>query len=470
MSISNTHFGAQRIAEMLKDCKSIFFVGIGGINMSSLAHISLCNGMRVGGSDRVRSALTDRLSGEGVEVFYQHDANNVTGYDALVYTVAISEDNPEYLCAIADGKPCISRSDYMGYLMTSYQRRIGVSGMHGKSTCTSMCAATLILAGTDPTVLSGAELGMMGGAYRVSDSSRENFLFEACEYMDSFLDFNPNVAVILNIEMDHVDYFKSMEHIKRSYAEFAAIAGCDGCVIANMDDANVRETLVKNEGRVIGFGIDSADADISARNIQNNGGRYAFDIIAFGTYVCSIQLRVSGYHNIYNALASAAVALECGLSGADITRGLEAFGGAARRMEYKGRQNGADVYDDYAHHPTEIRATLEGARGMVGDGGRLFCAFQSHTYSRTAALLDEFADALSLADEVLICDIYAAREINVYGITPEIFAEKIDGARACHGFVEPAEILKRELRAGDVAIVMGAGDVWHVFGNLELEA
>ncbi len=469
MSISNTHFGAEKIARMLQGCKSIFFVGIGGINMSSLAHVSLFGGMRVGGSDRVRSALTDRLSGEGVEIYYCHDAKNVEGYDALVYTVAISEDNPEYVSALRDGKPCISRSDYMGYLMTSYERRIGISGMHGKSTCTSMCATTLICANTDPTVLSGAELSIMGGAYRVSEHSRENFLFEACEYMDSFLDFNPNIAVVLNIEMDHVDYFKSMDHIRRSYAGFTSIVGRGGCVIANVDDTDVKVALDGTIGRLVGFGIESPDADITAKNIVCKSGRYAFDIIAYGEHVCSVQLRVSGYHNIYNALASAAVALECGLSGEDIKRGLETFGGAARRMEYKGVQNGATVYDDYAHHPTEIRATLEGARGMVEDGGRLFCAFQSHTYSRTAALLDEFADALSLADEVLICDIYAARENNIYGITPEIFASKIDGARACHGFSEPAEILKRELRGGDVAIIMGAGDVWHVFEHLELK-
>ncbi len=470
MSISNTHFGAEKIARMLEGCKSIFFVGIGGINMSSLAHVSLVSGMRVGGSDRVRSSLTDRLSREGAEIFYCHDEKNVDDYDALVYTVAIAEDNPEYVSALRDGKPCISRADYMGYLMTSYRRRIGISGMHGKSTCTSMCAATLICANTDPTVLSGAELGIMGGAYRVSDRSRDIFLFEACEYMDSFLDFNPNIAVILNIEMDHVDYFKSMEHIRRSYAGFASIVGRGGCVIANLDDDDVRSALDGTVGRLVGFGIKSSDADITAKNIACRSGSYAFDIIAYGKQVCSVQLKVSGYHNIYNALASAAVALECGLSGEDIRRGLEAFGGAARRMEYKGEQNGAIVYDDYAHHPTEIRATLEGARGMLGEGGRLFCVFQSHTYSRTAALLDEFSDALSIADEVLICDIYAARESNIYGITPEIFASKIDGARACHGFAEPAEILKRELQAGDVAIIMGAGDVWHVFENLDLKA
>ena len=467
MSVANTHFGANRIKEMLSDCHSVFFIGIGGINMSSLAHATLLDGKRVGGSDRARSALTERLSEAGAEVFYSHDEANLRSYDALVYTVAISEDNPEYLAAIRDGKPCISRADYMGYLMSEYRRRIGISGMHGKSTCTSMCALTLMRAGADPTVMSGAVLSEMDGAYRIG--SKENFLFEACEYMDSFLDFNPNIAVVLNIEMDHVDYFHSMEQIKHSYRSFASITGEGGRVIANGDDENVIEALEEIAPEVIYFGINSTSADIRAENISSEGGRYAFDIVAYGDKLCRVHLSVSGYHNIYNSLATAAVALECGLGGKEIKSGLEAFGGAARRMEYKGKQNGARVYDDYAHHPTEIRSTLEGAKQTVGKGGRLFCVFQSHTYSRTAALLDEFAEALSVADRAIICDIYAARETDTLGITPELFASKIEGATACHGFSEPAEILKRELREGDVAIIMGAGDVWHVLEHLELK-
>ena len=468
MSVANTHFGTKKIKEMLKDAHSVFFVGIGGINMSSLAHATLLSGKRVGGSDRVASALTERLVKAGAQVFYSHCAENVNDYDALVYTVAISEDNPEYVAARAAGKPCISRADYMGYLMSEYVRRVGVSGMHGKSTCTSMCALTLMNAQADPTVMSGAELREMGGAYRIGNN-KDNFLFEACEYMDSFLDFNPNIAVILNIEMDHVDYFGSMEQIIASYRSFASIAGANGKVIANGDDGKVIKSVEGIEPEVVYFGIDSKKADIIAQNIRSEGGRYAFDIVAYGEYICRVELSVSGHHNIYNALACAAVSLECGLDGEEIKKGLEAFCGAARRMEYKGLLNRARVYDDYAHHPTEIRATLDGAKQMLGDDGRLFCVFQSHTYSRTAALLDDFADALSVADAVLVCDIYAAREVNSFGVTPESLAEKINGARACHGFDEPARILKCELRGGDVAIIMGAGDVWRIFERLELK-
>ena len=290
MSVQNTHFGAKKIEEMLDGKKSVFFIGIGGINMSSLAHITRVRGMRVGGSDRTPSALTGRLEEEGIEIFYSHNSDNLAGYEAVVYTVAITNDNPEYVRAQKLGLPLISRADYMGYLMLGYKNRIGISGMHGKSTCTSMCAQTLINANTDPTVLSGAELSCMGGAYRVGNE--ENFLFEACEYMDSFLDFNPNIAVILNIEMDHVDYFESMEHIKRSFRGFASIAK-DGVCVANIDDENVRDALSGFEGKILWFGVEK-DADFTAKNIEKKGGAYAFDVIYGGECVCHLELSVGG--------------------------------------------------------------------------------------------------------------------------------------------------------------------------------
>jgi len=464
MSVENTHFGAKKIEKLLSGKESIFFIGVGGINMSSLAHISLTRKMRVGGSDRTPSALTHRLESEGVEIFYSHDASHLEGYDAVVYTVAISEDNPEYLEAKRRGLPCLSRADYMGYLMTGYKNRIGISGMHGKSTCTSMCAQALITAQSDPTVLSGAELSSMGGAYRVGGD--EYFLFEACEYMDSFLDFNPNIAVILNVEMDHVDYFESIDHIKDSFLKFATIARGGVCV-ANADDENVRDALVKYDGRISWFGIHN-NARFAAKNIEKINGRYVFDVIDGDKTMCRIELNVGGYHNIYNALACTAALCEAGLSWSEIKRGIEAFGGASRRMEYKGLCNGARVYDDYGHHPTEIKTTLDGARDMTE--GRLFCVFQSHTYSRTAALIDGFAHALDVADRVIITDIYAARETDTKGVTPELLADMIgDKACAAHGFDTAAKILSRELKEGDLAVVMGAGDVWHTFEYMDLE-
>ena len=469
MSVANTHYGALQIKELMRGArnKSVFFIGIGGINMSSLAHITRLRGMRVGGSDRTPSALTERLSAEGIEIYYEHSASNIEDYDILVYTVAISEDNPELVAARQRGIPCISRADYMGYIMMGYDKRIGISGMHGKSTCTSMCAQTLIGANTDPTVLSGAELSAMNGAYRVGGD--EFFLFEACEYMDSFLDFNPTVAVILNIEMDHVDYFESMDHILRSFRSFAELTGEDGMCIANIDSRTVREALDGYRGITVWFGL-SDKADFRAVNINCKRGCYSFDIMAYGDHFCSVELKVSGYHNIFNSLASAAALAVSGVSAEDIKKGLESFFGARRRMEYKGELNGASVYDDYGHHPTEVKVTLAGARDMIEDDGRLFCVFQSHTYSRTAALLGDFASALDMADRVVITDIYAARETDTMGITPELFAECIgDKAIACHGFHKAAEVLRKELREGDVAIVMGAGDVWHTFEYLDLK-
>ena len=330
-----------------------------------------------------------------------------------------------------------------------------------------MCALTFLRAGVDPTVSSGAELSAMGGAYRIGGA--EHFIFEACEYMDSFLDFNPTVAVVLNIEMDHVDYFKSMEQIRSSFARFMAITGKNGHAVINADDPNVRMAAEGYEGHLLTFGVHSKDADLRAVSLRRERGCMAFDIELNSVHLCHVALTVPGEHQVYNALATAGAALLCGLSAEQIADGLCAFGGAARRMEYKGEVCGVSVYDDYAHHPTEIRATLEGAKKMTEDGGRLWCVFQSHTYSRTAALLDGCAESLAIADKVLVCDIYAAREENVYGISPEILASKIDGARAVHGFEEPAVLLKEELREGDVAIIMGAGDVWKVFSYLDLK-
>lgn len=436
--------------------------------MSSLAEITERRGIKVGGSDRARSAITEGLEKKGIDVFYTHSEENVKGYDAVVYTVAISRDNPEYVYAQNNGIPCISRADYLGYIMTAYKRRVGISGMHGKSSCTSMCAVTLIEGGCDPTVLSGASLPIMGGAYTVG--GMDNFVFEACEYMDSFLDFAPNIAVVLNIEMDHVDYFKSMEQIRTSYARFASITGKDGYAVYNCDDTDVTMALKNYEGNRITFGIDSENADVRAVNIGVLRGRHFFDVTVNGKYFCHIRLSVTGYHNIYNALATVAVCRLCGLDGKRIAKGLESFKGAARRMEYKGTLNGADVYDDYGHHPTEVAATLRGASGLVSEVGRLFCVFQPHTYSRTAALFDDFADALAVADRVMLANIYAARETDTLGVSSEKLALRIGERASAHpDLCSVAEALKNEAHDGDTVIVMGAGDIYKIFDMLDLD-
>lgn len=466
MATPNTHFGAENIALMLKDCKSIYFIGIGGINMSSLAHISHLRGYRVGGSDREKTALTERLKSEGIEIFYGHAAENIESYDAAVYTVAISPENPEYMRAIERGIPCISRADYLGYLMLGYENRIGVSGMHGKSTCTSMCATVFMAGGADPTVLSGAELDAMGGAYRIGES--ENFIFEACEYMDSFLDFNPSTAIILNIEMDHVDYFKSMEQIYRSYSDFAAITGENGTVIANADDHNIPFALENYRGRVVTFGVKTKSADYTAINIRYPQGFAEFDVMHAGEFVSHVKLSVTGEHNVYNALAAFATGHISGLDPERIADGLKAFGGAKRRMEFKGKVHGALVFDDYGHHPTEVATTLEGVAKRGAE--RVICVFQPHTFSRTHALMNDFAQSFDSVNAVYVADIYPARETDNLGISGKTLAIRIgDKAEYVSGFENIARELNSTLREGDILVVMGAGDIYKVFDYLEFD-
>lgn len=468
MSIANTHFGKDGISELLRDRKSIFFVGVGGINMSSLAHIAHVRGYRVGGSDRTRTALTERLRESGIDVKYEHKKENMDGYEALVYTVAISNDNPELVYAREHGLPCISRADFLGYVMTGYTRRIGVSGMHGKSTTTSMLAHVFMACDADPTVMSGAELSEMGGAYRIG--GKENFIFEACEYMDSFLSFYPSTAVILNIEMDHVDYFHDMEQIKNSFAAFAGktLDGDDGCAVMNYDDANVRDVAKRYAGRVVSFGVKDASADYTAKDIVYRRGLASFDVFCRGERLCRAELSVPGEHNVYNALAAFAAAHDAGLPADGIARGLHGFVGAKRRMEFKGKLNGADVYDDYGHHPTEVSSTLSGAAKMGYD--RLWCVYQPHTYSRTAELLEDFSRAFESADRVIFADIYAARETNTYGVSSEKLAQLVgERAEYSDSFEKIAASLKERVRAGDAVIVMGAGDIYKIFSLLDLE-
>ncbi len=464
MSVENTHYGAENIARILSGISSIYFIGIGGINMSSLAHISHIRGYRVGGSDQMQTALTDRLTEAGIEIFYSHEASHIENYEAVVYTVAIAPDNPEYSAALAKGIPCISRADFLGFIMTGYAKRVGVSGMHGKSTCTSMCALSFMHAGGDPTVLSGATLAEMGGAYRIG--GEENFVFEACEYMDSFLDFNPNVAVILNIELDHVDYFKSITQVRRSFSDYAAITGPDGFAVVNGDDDNVRIAMAGYAGTLVTFGLGEG-CDYTAYNIEYISGMASFDIYFRGNFAAHVSLSVPGKHNVYNALAAFAAGMICGLDAEAVAEGLSHYLGAGRRMEYKGKWNDVDVYDDYAHHPTEIAVTLEGFRDM--GFGRIFCIYQPHTYSRTEALWDDFTSALGTADRVLLVDIYAARETDTLGVSSALLAQAIgEKADYCPTFEDAIAILGAETRPGDAIVVMGAGTVYRIFPYLGL--
>ena len=465
MSLENTNYGPERIRKMLSSCRRLFFVGVGGVSMSALAELSLHAGYAVGGSDRGESGALARLESLGVELFREHRAENINGYDALIYTVAISKENPEYRAALSLGIPCISRADYMGYLMSSFRRRIGISGMHGKSTATAM-GADIFLAAGDATVLCGAPLPKHGGDPCVIGKERETFLFEACEYMDSFLEFYPTLAVILNIGLDHVDYFHSMDEVRRSFLKFALRASESG-VLYNADDEETKRALADYPYARHTFGL-SSDAEFTARRLASEKGCYSFDFCRNGKTLCRVTLQVPGKHNVYNALAAGSAAILSGVLPETVAKALAAFCGAGRRMEKKGRlSSGALVYDDYGHHPDEIRATLAGAKEM--GYRRLLCAYQPHTYSRTAGLFEEFCTAFDCADRVFFAPIYAAREQNTFGISSDDIAERIgEKASSYPDFSSLAKAIEREAKEDDLVLIMGAGDIYQVFDLLKL--
>ncbi len=432
----------------------IHFIGIGGISMSTLAAIAKTRGNTVTGSDRTPTALTERLTKElGIPVFCPQRAGNAQGADLVVYTAAIAKENPELSDALERGIPCISRSKYLGQIMKDYPVRIGVSGTHGKSSTTAMLASVFMQAHADPTVACGAEIPEFGGAYRLGGG--EHFIYEACEYKDSFLDFCPSVALMLNMELDHVDYYRSIEQMEESYVKSVKEAGA---AIVNWDDRHVRNAVSKLRGVwVVKTAVNRSDADYTAVNIDMKKGFASFDVMNESRRLCRVTLRVPGAHHVRNALCAAAAAHVCGLSERDISEGLNAYTGIARRFEYKGEYKGAKIFDDYAHHPTEIAATLETARELVGSAGRVLCVFQPHTYSRTAELFDGFVEALAKADKLFLAPIYAAREKNTYGVTSEDLAERIPGAQYVENFEEIARALEEELREGDILLTMGAG-------------
>lgn len=465
MALPNTHFGVDRIGSLLCGKKHIFFDGIGGVSMNALAHITHLRGHRVSGYDRSPSETTRKLEEMGITVYYEADGGHMEGCDALVYTVAMPSDDPQYVYALEHGIPCISRADYLGYLMTGYANRIGISGTHGKSTTTGMVSRILTYSNVSPTVFNGAAMKESGSVDIIG--GHDFFAFEACEYMDSFLDFNPSVAVVLNIELDHLDYFKSIEQIIESFKSFMARTGSDGYAIVNRSDENCMKAAEGYVGHLVTFARNDPEADFSSANEGDRGGYPEFDLVLHGETVAHISLLVPGEHMCADALAAFAAAYVCGIPLEKAAEGLSHYEGICRRMEKLCRtERGALVYADYAHHPTEISAAIRGARGICR--GRLWLVFQPHTFSRTAELFDEFVGAFSRcsADEIVLCDIYPARETNVYGITSGMLAERIaETGKSC--FVAPsfeyaADYADARAGDGDMILVMGAGDVIRV--------
>jgi len=463
MALPNTHLGPDKISALLDSGKkNLFFDGIGGVSMNALAHISHLRGHRVSGYDRSPSALTKKLEEMGVTVYYEESDEHMKDCDALIYTVAMPDTNAEYSYAGAHNIPRISRADYLGYIMSGYTHRIGISGTHGKSTTTGMTARILSHGGFDPTVLNGAPMKETGTVDMIG--SHDYFVFEACEYMDSFLDFFPSVAVVLNIELDHVDYFSSIEQIRQSFTDFMNITGENGYAVVNLDDENCRLAMAGYRGNLLTFGRNNPDAVYTSTNEDLSDGFAAFDVMKNGEFAAHIKLAVPGEHSIADAVAAYAACDAVGIPAEKIASGLGAYEGICRRMEKMSvTKAGAVVYSDYAHHPTEIATTLAGAKKICR--GKLHVIFQPHTFSRTHELFDNFTSAFadSGIDSLILCDIYPARETNIYGVTSEKLSDAITArglaSRTAADFADAAEKASRIAEDGDLIIVMGAGDV-----------
>lgn len=445
----------------------VHFIGIGGISMSGLAEILLKEHFVISGSDNKESPLTDHLEKAGATIFYGQRASNIIeGIDVVVYTAAIHEDNEEYQAAVAKGLPMLSRAELLGQLMTNYDTPIAISGTHGKTTTTSMLSHILLAGELDPTISVGGILKAIGGNIRVGNS--EIFVTEACEYTNSFLHFFPKISVILNIDEDHLDFFKDLEDIRHSFRKFAELLPKDGTLVINGDIERLDELTQGLACNIITYGNDSS-LDYSATNIMHNRqGETSFDFVKGGTFVSRISLSVNGDHNVSNALAALAVADILGISASTSQTGLKDFHGTNRRFEYKGEFDGVTVIDDYAHHPTEIKASLTAAKHYPHR--EIWCIFQPHTYTRTKALFPEFVEALSHTDHIILADIYAARETDTLGVSSKDIADelKANGSDAYYftTFEEIENFCHEKCQKGDLLITMGAGDVVNIGESL----
>lgn len=445
----------------------IHFIGIGGISMSGLAEILLEEGFTVSGSDSKESPLTKKLESEGAVIHYGQCAENITDtIDCVVYTAAINRSNPELMEAVSRKIPMLTRAELLGQLMKNYDTPIAVSGTHGKTTTTSMISHILLAADLDPTISVGGILKAIGGNIRVGKS--ETFITEACEYTNSFLHFFPKISVILNIEEDHLDFFKDLEDIRHSFHQFAGLLPTDGTLVINGEIKNYPEIYDGLDCNVVTYGTSDI-FDYSADDITyDDKGFVSFELIRHGERQGRIQLSVTGDHNVSNALASIATAELLDIPMETIQKGLLSFGGTDRRFEYKGTFNGVTVVDDYAHHPTEIAATLKAAQHYPHE--KIWCVFQPHTYTRTKAFFNEFAEALSHTDHLVLADIYAARETDTLGVSSEALAKEAaklgTDAHYFPGFAEIEAFLKENCQPGDLLITMGAGDIVKVGEDL----
>ena len=445
----------------------IYFIGIGGISMSGLAEILLEEDFPISGSDAKASQLTSHLEAKGANIYIGQRASNISpDVELVVYTAAIHPDNPEYQRAVELGIPMLTRAELLGQIMKNYQLPIAVSGTHGKTTTTSMISHILLEAEKDPTISVGGILPAIHGNIRVGNS--ENFITEACEYTNSFLSFFPKISIILNIDADHLDFFKDLEDIRHSFRLFAQKLPQDGTLIINGDIPKLEEITKDLPCEIITYSLDNP-ADYKAENIEfDQMAHGSFDCVKNGEKIGRFSLSVPGMHNVSNALSAIALSLKMGIDVDTIQKGLLHFGGTDRRFQYKGKVAGVTVIDDYAHHPTEIAATLKTAASYPHR--TIWCVFQPHTYSRTKALLPEFAEALALADKVVLAPIYAARETDTLGISSldlqKLIEEKGTEAVYFSTFDEIEAFLLKNCIHDDLLITMGAGDVYKIGENL----
>ena len=449
--------------ERLKKYHKIHMVGIGGVSMSGIAEILVNFGFIVTGSNNVESDTTNKLEKAGIPISIGHQAENITDQDVVVYSAAIKEDNIELITAKAKNIPIIERADFLGELTRCYEDTITISGTHGKSTTTSMVSLCFLEALKDPSVQVGADIKQLEGNYRVGNS--EYFIIEACEYVESFLKFSPKSEIILNIDNDHLDYFKTFDHIKEAFIKYVKLLPSNGLLVVNGDDKNALELMNYTNATTLSYGITNKNTDFFAVNIVfDPNGFPEFDVYSQNQFYGRIKLSVPGMHNVLDSLACIALCNYYGIKTETIQKALLGFTGAARRFEYKGNLNGASIYDDYGHHPTEIVATAKAL--MNKKYHKSWVVFQPHTYSRTKTLLDDFAKALLNFDHIIILDIYAAREKNTYGITSKDLADKICSlgktANYIPDFEECVKYLKENVKENDIILTQGAGTVTQI--------
>lgn len=440
---------------LLDTCRHIHFVGIGGSGMCPIAEILFHRGYTITGSDMNEGDTLDRVRSYGIEVHMGHRAENVEGADLVVYTAAVKSDNPELQAAREKGIPCVERPVMLGMLVDRYPDSIAISGTHGKTTTTGMITTLFLKAGRDPSCVIGGKLPLIGSNGRAGKS--DAMVCEACEYVDTFLHLHPAVSVILNIDNDHLDYFGTLENIIRSFHQFACQTS--RLLVINGDDANTHKAV---EGLhhvpVITYGFGEENR-FSAREVQDiPGAREQFVIYKDGQPFCPVSLSVPGRHNILNALAAAAVGDFFGIAPDQISEGLHAFTGVHRRFEVLGEFQGVTVADDFAHHPTELTATLTAAMHM--GFSQVWAVFQPHTYSRTYLLLDDFAKALQIPDHVVMTEILAVREENTYGIYTRDLAAKVPGSCWFQSFEEIADYVMKNAKPGDLILTLGGGDIY----------